>query len=70
MVQISAQPLFHFLVHLFSIAPILTFVAVLAMMLPGQFAARAARKLVPATVSALNRNKRAAGIRNRNRRPF
>jgi hypothetical protein len=68
--QLYAQPLFHFLGRLFSIAPIVTFVTVLAMMFPRHFAAQAARKLVPATVSALNRNKRAAGIRTRNRRTF
>jgi hypothetical protein len=70
MVQISATPLYQLFAHLLLVAPILTFVAMLAATLPSQLARRVARKMVPAPASAVNRNRCAAGLRSRSRRNF
>ncbi len=55
MVQITVQPLFHLLAHLYLFAQAIIFAAVLTLMLPRQRASTAIRKIVLANASASNR---------------
>jgi hypothetical protein len=68
MVQPAAQPIYQLFASLFAAVPFLLFVAALLISLPSHFAARAARKLIPARARTMNHRRNEAELRASERR--
>jgi hypothetical protein len=56
MIQISMQPLFHFLTHFLAIAPALVYAVILNVMFPRHFVSKTTRKTAPVAASTIRRN--------------
>ena len=70
MAQPASQPIYQLFASLFAVVPFLLFVAAFLIALPSHLAARTARKLIPIKARAMNPSRKAAALRDFERRNF